>query len=138
MSVQWTERLAVGYPLIDEQHQELFRRFNDLLDACHQRRGRERIEELLLFLDDYVQTHFGEEERLMDHHDYPGAAEHKEEHSSFIRKLTSLRETLQNRGATLDLVINTNQTLLNWLISHIKIVDVRFGAFLKERAPRLS
>lgn len=136
MGVEWTEKLTVGYGLIDEQHRELFRRFNDLLDACQQRQGRERIAELLCFLDDYVIAHFGEEERLMDRHAYAGAAEHRSAHQSFIRKLDDLKRTLQNRGPSLDLVISTNQTLVDWIINHIKSADVLFGAFLKTRAAR--
>ena len=133
MAVEWTERLAVGCAAIDDQHRELFRRFNQLLEACQLRKGREKIVELLEFLDLYVVSHFQDEESLMDRHAYPDADRHKSEHRYFNRKLRDLHESLRTRGPSLDLVINTNQTLLHWIVDHIKDLDVKFGAYLKTR-----
>lgn len=134
MALEWTEKMSVGYAAIDQQHQELFRRFDDLLEACQQCKGKERVEALLGFLDTYVITHFREEERLMDRHAYPGAEEHKAEHRYFIGRLNAMKEDLKTRGPSSELVITTNQTLLNWIIRHIKQIDVQLGAFLKARA----
>lgn len=33
MSMAWSEDLAIGVAQIDQQHRELFRRFDDLLEA---------------------------------------------------------------------------------------------------------
>jgi hemerythrin len=83
---------------------------------------------------EYVITHFGNEEKLMDEFAYPDSAEHKEQHKYFMRKMVALREDLQTNGPSVSLVINTNQTILRWLIDHIKKVDLRLGAFLKSRS----
>jgi len=131
MALEWTEKMAVGHPIIDQQHQELFRRFDELMEACRQARGKERIEALLGFLDSYVATHFREEERLMDRHAYPGAEAHKGEHRYFTDRLDALKANLREEGIATGLVISTNQTLLNWIIQHIKNIDVQFGAYLK-------
>ncbi len=131
MAVEWTENLAVGDATIDSQHKELFKRFNQLLDACQQRKGREKIADVLKFLDDYVIFHFGEEEKLMALHVYPGEATHKAEHQLFIHQLNELRQTMQSRGPSIDLLITTNQALIHWIVMHIKDMDVRFGVFLK-------
>jgi len=131
MALEWTEGLAVGHSLIDQQHRELLRRFDELMEACRQARGKERIVALLGFLDSYVATHFGEEERLMDRLAYPGTAEHKAQHRHFTGRLEALKTDLRDMGVSSALVISTNQILLNWIIQHIKTVDVQFGAFLK-------
>ena len=133
MAVQWTPALSVGVEIIDEQHRELFRRFNDLIDACHQHKGKEKVEELLGFLDDYVITHFREEESLMDRYSYSDAEEHKEQHRYFKRKLKALQQDLLKDGPNLNLVVNTNQTTLRWLVEHIKRVDTKLGSYLKSR-----
>ena len=57
MALQWTSDFSVGETTIDHQHMELFQRFNDLLDACRQGRGKERVSLLLDFLDQYVVFH---------------------------------------------------------------------------------
>jgi len=135
MALEWTDRMAVGHPVIDAQHRELFRRFDDLIEACREARGKERIVALLGFLDSYVATHFREEERLMERYGYPGTDEHKGEHRHFTERLDALKVDLSEKGISSELVISTNQVLLNWIIQHIKSIDVRLGAFLKTRPP---
>jgi hemerythrin len=136
MALEWTEKMAVGHEIIDRQHRELFRRFDDLIEACRQANGKERIEELLGFLDSYVVTHFRDEERMMERCAYPGAAEQKAQHRYFIGRLDELKADLKEKGVSTHLVISTNQILLKWIIQHIKNVDVQFGAFLKTHPPQ--
>lgn len=131
MAIQWNPDLAVGVEKIDEQHRELFKRFDVLVDACKQRRGKEEVGELLDFLNEYVISHFSEEEGLMVGNKYPDFNAHLAQHKHFMRKLDDLREELLRDGPSTGVVIKTNQTVLAWLIEHIKQVDTRFGAFLK-------
>jgi hemerythrin len=60
MALIWTEALAVGHGLIDAQHKELFSRYNTLLQACREGRGREAIAPALEFLAEYVVKHFAD------------------------------------------------------------------------------
>ena len=133
MTLQWTKSLSVGVEIIDAQHRELFRRFGDLIDACHEHHGEEKIAELLAFLDEYVIFHFGEEQKLMTHYEYPGFESHRREHESFIRRLQFLEQDMAARGPTQALVSQTVRILLNWIVKHIKSVDVELGAYLKPR-----
>lgn len=134
MTLQWTEDLAVGHPEIDRQHRELITRFNNFLDACHQRKGKESLLELLGFLDSYVDEHFRQEERLMEQHAYPELPAHRAQHEEFRRRLALLQDELAPSGPTISVLIHTNKTLLYWLTTHIKQVDVRFGRFLQQRS----
>ncbi len=36
MAIEWTMGLSTGVDEIDDQHKELFKRINRLLDACNQ------------------------------------------------------------------------------------------------------
>lgn len=133
MSLEWTESLSVGVAIIDEQHKELFRRFDDLIDACQEGHGKEKVVELMGFLDGYVVFHFGEEEKLMQHYGYPGIESHRNEHASFVRRLQYLKQGLDAQGTTHTLVTQTVRVLLNWIVKHIKSVDIELGAFLRPR-----
>lgn len=133
MEIAWNETLATGNTEIDNQHKELFARFASLLTACNNRKGKEEVLPLLAFLGDYVRTHFGMEERLQQEHAYPHYREHKEQHEGFIRDLHNLERQLRDDGSTLSLLVQTNQTMANWLINHINIVDRQLAAFLRER-----
>jgi len=131
MTLEWTEELAVGHGKIDLQHRELFARFTDFLEACHQRKGQENLQELFDFLDAYVELHFRQEEELMAAQDYPELAAHRRQHQEFRGRLSQLRSELGKAGPTIPVLIHTNKALVFWLTNHIKQVDVRFGHFLK-------
>ncbi len=131
MAVEWRENLATGNEEIDRQHMELFRRFNSLLAACNQGKGKDDVNGLLLFLNDYIRTHFALEELLQEQHDYPGYTAHKEQHDKFRRDLRDLERQFGEEGASLSLVIQTNQTMINWLLRHISGTDRELAGFLR-------
>lgn len=132
MSITWNNNLLTGVEMIDNQHKELFSRFDTLLTACNQGKGKEEVMRLLQFLDDYIKEHFDAEEKLQLKHSYPQYAEHKAQHVTFVADVDHLKKQFLNEGATLPLVIQTNQALVSWLIKHISNVDVAFARYLKE------
>ncbi len=134
MSITWNNNLLTGVELIDSQHKELFGRFDSLVAACNQGKGRDEVMRLLQFLDDYIREHFAAEEQLQIKHNYPHYGEHKAQHVSFVADVDRLKKQFLSEGATLPLVIQTNQALVNWLIQHISSVDLAFARFIKERA----
>jgi hemerythrin len=134
MSISWNNNLLTGVDLIDKQHKELFHRFDSLLSACNQGKGKDEVMRLLQFLDDYIREHFDAEEQLQVKHNYPQYGEHKAQHITFVADVDRLKKQFVNEGATLPLVIQTNQALVAWLIQHISNVDVAFARYLKEHA----
>jgi len=130
MTLQWTEDLAVGNAVIDNQHRELFEIFNRFLQACHLPQGNDQLNELFGFLDRYVVLHFCEEEQLMEKYSYPDLSSHRKQHQEFIRRLGELRSELAKQGLTVSVLIHTNKALLYWLSSHIKQIDVTLGKYL--------
>ncbi|TYO99889.1 hemerythrin [Geothermobacter ehrlichii] len=132
MGLQWDTTLAVGHEMIDEQHRELFARFNAFLEACNQRHGKSRLEELFRFLDTYVVEHFRAEEELMQATAYPEADEHLSQHRHFIDRVRELRDELDRDGPTLPVIIQTNKALLYWLTSHIRQVDTALARWLEK------
>ena len=131
MAIEWREELATGNGLIDDQHKELFKRFNNLLAACDQGKGKEEVNNLLLFLADYVRSHFAMEEELQTKHSYPGYQAHKAEHEGFIRDLHNLENESKSAGTGVALVIQTNQMITGWLIRHISGTDKQLANFLR-------
>lgn len=132
MSLQWTEDLSVGYPLIDEQHKSLFDRFEQFIVACEERRGPAQLRELFDFLDEYANRHFHDEEALMERCNYPETGRHKQQHRYFIEQLAGLKQELATTGPTVHVIIRTNKALIYWLTEHIREVDTRLGAYLQQ------
>lgn len=122
-AVVWSREFEVGVELIDSQHRELIDRINKLMVAIREGRGREETSGLMRFLQEYVVEHFRAEEGLMLRHHYADYAEHKEMHDTFIADLDELVGTLESCGVDSDLVVSVNQKVINWLVSHIFLVD---------------
>lgn len=138
MSFEWTPKLSVGFAAIDQQHEELLRRFNRLQTACRNRKGKEEVRELFNFLDHYVMEHFTDEERLMLTHHYPQIMSHQQEHLELITKLRKLKRQMHDYDISATLVIEITQTLFQWIVDHIQKTDVKLGAYLIEQKANSS
>ena len=119
----WDASMATGDATIDQQHQELIRQINKLVDAMSQGRGKQEIEPILGFLGDYVQKHFGYEEGCMERHHCPVAEVNKRAHGRLIEAFQSIRDRYEREGASLDLVLQIRQELGDWLVNHIRKID---------------
>jgi len=60
MPFEWTQNLSIGVAEIDNQHKELFKRINNLLDAISQGKGKQELFAVLEFLEDYSKFHFAD------------------------------------------------------------------------------
>jgi hemerythrin len=131
--VEWDDSLSVGIDLIDEQHRGLIGRINELSEAVENNLGQAEISKTLDYLIDYTDFHFTAEEGHMSDHDYSGLEEQVVQHGEFVKTLNNLVEDFEEDGATEPLSEAINTFLGNWLIGHIKDVDIRFGRFLEEK-----
>jgi len=138
MLVVWNEGLATGNGEIDNQHKELFKRFNNLQSAFKQGKALDELSGLLAYLGEYVRSHFALEEQLQIDHEYPGYQKHKEEHNNFIRNFKKLENQLKAKGTTTDLFNQTNMTLVDWLIRHFNWTDKDLAKFLHTATTKQS
>ena len=137
MPIEWTKDLATGVEAIDEQHKELFRRINLLLDACRRGEGAEHVVSTLAFLTQYVVEHFQSEEDLMRRAAYRGYAEHAAMHREFRKRVESFASDLALTGVTIITVITVNRMIVDWLNDHIRTVDRAMAATIREQAPHV-
>ena len=131
--ISWNDSLSVGVDLIDEQHKMLIERINNLSNAVAKYMGHTRIIETLLFMTEYADFHFSTEERYMRDLNYPAIEHHLKQHEEFKNMLNTLEADFKEDGATKVVSRSINTFLGNWLINHIKIVDVNFGKFLRDQ-----
>lgn len=134
--MKWTQDMAVGIETIDRQHQELFKRINDLLQAIREHRCKSEIDGTITFLDDYAVFHFGEEERRMQDAGYDGLSEHRKYHAIYLKNIAELKEQAalpRVSGMSYELSVTANQIIVDWIVDHIMKVDRKFGEFMKGR-----
>lgn len=133
MSLQWNQDLSVGVNEIDDQHKELINRVNSFFDAMGKGKGREEIEKVVKFLEDYVITHFSTEEKYMAKYGYLDSLAHKAQHKAFIKDFGEIKKKCEDNGTSTHLVIQVQRHVHNWLINHIGKVDKALGAYLKTK-----
>lgn len=133
MSITWKEDLAIGVDQIDSQHKELLGRIDGLFEACNKGKGKEEVTKVIDYLEDYVVTHFSDEEALQRKYGYPEYNSHKMLHTQFIKDFGTLKQSLDKEGVTPSLIIRMNKLLIDWLLNHIKKTDKVLGAYIKQK-----
>jgi hemerythrin-like metal-binding protein len=132
MLLVWNDKLASGSIEIDDQHRELFIRVNDLLRACSAGTpDRKAVQKIIDYLTEYVVFHFGTEEKLMDTYRYSSTSAHKAQHSQFVKSFLKLKDHLLGETVTPELVEETRQLVVDWLLNHINYSDRALGMYLK-------
>jgi hemerythrin len=129
MARTWTPKLAINVPAIDAQHQELFKRSDELLEAMRGGKGPEEVKRLLDYLEQYVTVHFGAEERLMQSRRYPELGNHRQLHEEFKREFKSIKEAVAKATGS-SATLRLNSLMGVWLVQHIGTVDVKLAGFL--------
>jgi hemerythrin len=138
VKIEWTDGLATGVELIDNQHKLLLEKLNDISEAIEKEQGVQVITKTLDFMMDYTDFHFGTEEKRMLKTNYPRMEYHKTMHKEFVDTLKNMTLEFQEDGATQRLAESVNVFLFNWLVKHIRGVDGAFGRFLKEKEYDMS
>lgn len=133
----WSKSFETGVPLMDEQHQELFRQLDKLSD----RSQADGVPQVLDFLGKYVDKHFRDEERLQLSSAYPQRLEHKKMHSDFVDSYRQLMEEYNKKTGQRGLMtLRINRIAVDWLKKHISGPDTAFAKFYlaKQGQPSLK
>ncbi len=132
IEIAWDDSLSVGINLIDQQHQALIQKIAAIDEAIKERKGVGKVLQTLAFMTEYTDFHFSTEEKNMRKYEYPYTDAHIKQHEEFKQMLETLRYDFEEEGATTKLSESIRTYLMNWLVNHIKGIDVKFGEFLRE------
>ncbi len=120
---QWTKNLKTGHPNIDEQHQGLFKKFDELIAATLQDEGIEEVKSLISFLTEYTDEHFLYEIKYYQRKNYPEISSHRQEHEVFIQNLREIKRAYHNDKDGMD-PKKLNELLGQWFRGHILEKDL--------------
>jgi len=131
MAYQWDSSLETGYEKVDNQHKQLIKAVNNLMEASASGKGDKVVMETLEFLTSYAVKHFIDEEKLQVDFNYPDYLNHKRIHDEFKARVGELVKQVNDEGAT-EKIINEVSTIIgSWLLNHIKGDDFRMATFVK-------
>ena len=131
--IQWSEDLETGFGVIDMQHKELVSKINQLVDVLQGVDTGFSLDELFVFLEEYVDVHFRTEEMYMEQTGYPEAQEHKEIHHWFEEKVREMHAKYLRDGRSDSLMEDVEKFLIDWLSDHILKTDKKLGAYLMQK-----
>jgi hemerythrin-like metal-binding protein len=132
--IEWVEALSVHVDELDEQHRGIIEVINDLHDALLHSKVTEldtARTKALDVMEEKVTSHFASEEAFMAQIDYPGLADHREEHHAFLKLLRRYKGDLQDEAILLNSELM--KTLGNWFIDHELGEDQKYSSFYSDR-----
>ena len=129
----WNPTWETGVAEIDRQHKVLLERIDGLFQAVHGQ-GDADVGEMLLFLATYVDTHFKDEEALMERSGYPALGKHRAIHAALRSRVQQLiKEHRANPNQVTEVVVDF---LAEWLLGHIDQHDRALAQYLLAGQPR--
>lgn len=118
-----------GIEFIDKEHTRLFELAQETHDILHDDLSQDKTSEIIRLVSeliDYTRVHFAHEEEYQKSINYPYIAEHAAQHRQFEDSLAdididAIENDLDGQNETVE---NLLDFLVNWLINHIKKVDM--------------
>ncbi len=127
----WNEIFSVGVRKIDEQHKELIKMINKLIETKDTNVDSEMISDILTKMTKYADYHFQAEEQYMIEYDYPDYSTHKEQHIEFKKKTVAFCMDVMAYKETIPTEILSY--LKSWLTNHILNSDMKYKSFFNEK-----
>jgi hemerythrin-like metal-binding protein len=127
MEPTWNSRLATGLAWMDEEHQELCRQVDLLVEAARKHQPGTGVQQMLTFLEQYVNKHFGHEEAAMKEANLPESLHHIQAHRQFTANLMEWNGVIERKGATHVTLMQLYVWVRQWLLAHIMSVDARMA-----------
>ncbi len=131
--MEWKKKYALGIPVVDTQHRQLFRLSNELDAELEAGIRSEEIDAMLIHMGEYAARHFTMEEKYMVESNYPGLAEQQEAHRAFADRFVEIYEEFQKKGLNRELVDTLRRELTDWVRKHVTGLDQRFGTYYRDR-----
>lgn len=121
----WTDELKTGVDQIDNQHKTIFEKAN-LVFNLEKDSNKEELEEVFVFLMDYANNHFYEEEAMMMKYNYEGFLDHRKEHNYFIEEIYNIYQDVKENAMNENNITLLKALFIDWLINHISVEDKKY------------
>jgi len=127
--IEWTEKIALGIQVIDDQHKGLVDIINLLYSAFKEGKAKKEIKQILKDLVSYTSYHFGTEEKYFKEYNYEFTNEHISEHRKLVDQVVDFQKQMEAGSVTLTYDVMT--FLKEWLENHILLSDKKYVPWLQ-------
>jgi hemerythrin len=133
MSADWRQFVDIGYPPIDDEHQELADLLIRFIQAVQRGNWTDIDVSMALFFD-RAAAHFAHEERLMSESGWTERERHKASHDLFLTDVGQMTGEFHRAGQVTPAMEQWVVTrLVEWFAFHIRTNDAPLGEFLATR-----
>lgn len=122
--IEWSDDLALGIAVIDEQHHHFVDLINEFYDALAAQKEHAVLGYYLATLSQYAEEHFATEEKYFQEFQYPQAAEHIEAHRDLSNRLNKLIADFDKGGQKVAAALL--DFLTDWLENHLAKEDKKY------------
>jgi len=125
--LEWTDKHRIGIAMLDFEHQDLFRKLDELLQDLLRHDSREIIEDCLGEIHARMEAHFALEERFMREKKYVHYADHKAEHDQLLDDFGEFMARVEN-DPEFEFTETEQKALLRWVEDHVLTSDKKMSA----------
>jgi len=129
-SPTWADRLSVGVPELDQDHQHLLALLKQCQKALEKTDTADSFHVILAELEEYTHYHFDREEAAMEACEYPGLTSHQQVHQLLAKTTQKLRHQLDVGSLSGEELL---QFLSNWWVDHILNMDRAYANYCIEK-----
>lgn len=129
MFIKWKKDYETGNPIVDHQHQHLVDIANELYDSIKEHGDIDHAYITFKELIQYTQTHFAQEETLMQNIKYKDFEKHKKQHQELIKTIHDLKDKFDSNKK--EICVKTILFLKEWLIDHIVAEDLKCAPYIR-------
>lgn len=127
--IKWSDELAIGVPMIDDDHRNLLDLVNLYRDAITAG-DRTEVKKNFASLFDYTLEHFAREEAYFATIGYTDLPNHQKKHRELVDRVKEINVRIQQDTTDTNDLANTDQMICDWLIDHISEEDRKMIGFL--------
>ncbi len=115
--IKWNSKLSVKVKEIDNQHKILIDIINKAFEA---QKDKEKINQILNELIEFVRIHFSTEEKYFEKFNYPEKEEHIKEHLNMVSEVLAFKTRFDNSEEIMEEFLDF---LKIWLEDHLITTD---------------
>lgn len=130
--MMWKESYRLGVDNIDAQHKKLFEQAGALVEEIEGEKRPEIYKGIISFLQEYVVTHFRDEEAYFASIGYAEEEEHKKQHRELTALVQKCAMELEQSDYALEVIKKLIGMLSAWLIYHVVNEDLKYTGKGKE------
>jgi adenylate cyclase len=121
--LQWKKEFQTTIDVVDQSHRQLFNKVNEFISASLAK-DTKAIRIIFAYLASHFTESKGEEEEIMDQHNYPFTKDHVREHKRLIEDFMALKEEVDAEDYDMSsLSFRVQLLLFDWFSGHISNSD---------------